>query len=102
VLEQTRTREPDRLSGIGTGIDRDLDTVCRKCLEKDPTRRYRSAEALADDLERWMDHRPIEARSLGGAARAWRWCRRNPAAAALVTLAAASIAIEVTILGVSN
>jgi WD40 repeat protein len=67
---------------------RDLEVVCLKCLEKDPARRYPSAAALADDCAAFRAGRPIRARPLGAAARGWRWCRRNPAVAALLTAVA--------------
>src|SRR5262249_22444733 len=59
-------------------IDRDLSTICLKCLEKDPKRRYSSALALAQDLERWSKHEPILARRTGIFARGRKWVRRNP------------------------
>ena len=75
-------------------IDRDLSTICLKCLEKDPKRRYSSALALAEDLERWLKHEPIQARRIGIFARGRKWVRRNPTsallAACLVALAAAA------------
>src|SRR5438874_1586124 len=75
-------------------IDRDLTTICLKCLEKDPQRRYPSALALAEDLERWSRHEPIQARRTGVLARGRKWLRRNPTsgllAASLVALAAAA------------
>ncbi len=67
-------------------VDRDLSTICLKCLEKDPTRRYSSALALAEDLERWLKHEPIRARRTGPLTRVRKWVRRNPAIAALITL----------------
>jgi serine/threonine protein kinase/tetratricopeptide (TPR) repeat protein len=75
-------------------IDRDLSTICLKCLEKDPKRRYSSALALAQDLERWLKHEPILARHTGIITRSRKWVRRNPAsallAASLFGLAAAA------------
>jgi serine/threonine-protein kinase len=75
-------------------LDRDLETICLKCLEKDPKRRYASAVALADDLERWLKHEPIRARRAGLITRGRKWVRRNPTsallAASLIALAAAA------------
>ncbi|MGB8474339.1 MAG: protein kinase [Candidatus Acidiferrum sp.] len=75
-------------------LDRDLSTICVKCLEKDPQRRYSSALALAEDLERWLRHEPIQARHAGIVTRGKKWLRRNPTsallAASLVALAAAA------------
>jgi serine/threonine protein kinase/tetratricopeptide (TPR) repeat protein len=75
-------------------VDRDLSTICLKCLEKDPKRRYASALALAEDLERWLKHEPILARRTGLITRGRKWARRNPTSAlltaSLVALAAAA------------
>ena len=73
-------------------IDRDLSTICLKCLEKDPQRRYSSALALAEDLERWLKHEPIQARRTGVLARGKKWLQRNPTAAGIVVLSLALIA----------
>ena len=73
-------------------VDRDLSTICLKCLEKDPQRRYSSALALAEDLERWLKHEPIRARRTGVLARGKKWLQRNPTAAGIVTLSLALIA----------
>ena len=70
-------------------VDRDLSTICLKCLEKDPQRRYSSAFALAEDLERWLRHEPIQARHTGVVARGKKWLQRNPTVAAMVALSLA-------------
>jgi serine/threonine protein kinase/tetratricopeptide (TPR) repeat protein len=91
LLEETEPRLPRLLN---PKIDRDLSTICLKCLEKDPKRRYSSALALAEDLERWLKHEPILARHTGIIGRSRKWMRRNPSsallAACLVALAAAA------------
>jgi TolB-like protein/Tfp pilus assembly protein PilF/predicted Ser/Thr protein kinase len=91
LLLDTEPRQPRLLN---PKIDRDLSTICLKCLEKDPKRRYSSALALAEDLERWLKHEPILARHTGIVARGKKWVRRNPTsallAASLVALAAAA------------
>src|SRR5262252_1967290 len=73
-------------------VDRDLSTICLKCLEKDPKRRYSSALALAEDLERWLKHEPIEARRTGVIGRSKKWLQRNPTAAGIAVLSLALIA----------
>ena len=73
---------------LNSRLPRDLETVCLKALEKEPGRRYATAAALADDLERWLRGDPVRARRVGPLGRGWRWCRRKPGlsglAAALV------------------
>jgi TolB-like protein/Tfp pilus assembly protein PilF len=73
-------------------VDRDLSTICLKCLDKDPRRRYSSALALAEDLERWLKHEPIQARHTGVVARGRKWLQRNPTASAMAGLSLALIA----------
>jgi TolB-like protein/predicted Ser/Thr protein kinase/Flp pilus assembly protein TadD len=73
-------------------VDRDLSTICLKCLEKDPKRRYPSAPALADDLERWLRHEPTQARRTGVVGRGKKWLQRNPNVAAMVALSLALMA----------
>jgi len=87
VLETLRLvaeQEPKRLSAIHSRIDPELETICMKCLEKDPGARYGSARALAEDLERWLRQEPIHARRAGMLLRTRRWVARNPAPAALI------------------
>src|SRR6478672_6201953 len=81
LLLDTEPRQPRLLN---PKIDRDLSTICLKCLEKHPERRYSSALALAEDLERWLKHEPIRARRAGIFARGRKWLRRNPTAAGIV------------------
>lgn len=82
VVEQ----EPPRPGMITGRTDRDLETICLKCIEKEPGRRYRTAEELADDLERWLRHEPIHARPVSGGERFRKWVRRRPALAAMAAL----------------
>ena len=84
TIRQVADLPPPAPRQIDSRIDRDLETICLKCLEKDPSRRYASAEVLADELRRYLRHEPIEARPLGPAGRAARWCRRYPAIAVLL------------------
>lgn len=91
TLVQVITREAERPSITLRNVDLDLETMALKCLEKDPERRYDSAAALADDLERWLLGEPIVARAVSPGERAWRWCRRNPAVAGLAAAVAASL-----------
>ena len=78
--------EPRQPRLLNPKIDRDLSTICLKCLEKDPKRRYSSALALAEDLEHWLKHEPIQARRTGIVARSRKWVRRNPSIAVMAAM----------------
>jgi WD40 repeat protein len=83
IIVQVLEKEPSSPRQVQPGINRDLETIVLKCLEKDPTRRYSSAEALADDLDRWLHGEPIQARPAAALEKAWKCARRKPAQAAL-------------------
>lgn len=89
-------------STFAKGIDRDLEAVCLKALEKDPARRYASAQALANDLSLWLNSEPVTARHPPVAERFWRWARRNQPRAVLYSMAAVSVLILVALSAVWN
>ena len=88
TLQQVRENEPVSPRRLNPRIARDLETIALKCLEKDPQRRYATAQELADELQRFLDQRPIFARPISIAGRAWRWAKRQPAVAAGVAVSA--------------
>jgi serine/threonine protein kinase/Tfp pilus assembly protein PilF len=98
TIRQVISAEPVPPSRLRPLLPRDLETICLKCLEKDPARRYSSAAALAADLRRFLNGEPIEARPLGPVGRAWRWTRRHPALAFL----AATVALLVVALSLGS
>src|SRR5581483_1746052 len=90
LLLETEPRKPRLLN---PRVDRDLSTICLKCLEKDPKRRYASALALAEDIEHWLKHEPIQARPAGVLTRGKKWVQRKPAIAALIASLVALAAV---------
>jgi serine/threonine protein kinase len=96
LIEDVRTREPDRPRSVDPWVPRDLETIVLKAIDKDPRRRYPTAEALGGDLRRFLADEPIQARPVGALGRGWRWCHRNPAlAGSLTAVAAALVAVAV-------
>jgi TolB-like protein/tRNA A-37 threonylcarbamoyl transferase component Bud32 len=95
VIRQASETQAPKLRSLAPSIDRDLETICAHCLERDPSARYQSAGDLAADLERWLGGRPIVARPVSPPARIWRWSQRNPrlvgAAAAGLLLGASAV-----------
>ena len=95
VIRQASETQAPKLRSLAPSLDRDLETICARCLERDPKARYQSAGDLAADLERWLGGRPIVARPVSPPARIWRWSQRNPklvgAATAGLLLGAAAV-----------
>ncbi|MGI8890417.1 MAG: protein kinase domain-containing protein [Chthoniobacterales bacterium] len=87
VIHQAAEMSAPKLSTLVPGADRDLETICARCLEREPAARYQSAGDLAEDLERWLAGRPIIARPVSPPVNAWRWVRRNPALAGAAAVA---------------
>lgn len=83
IIVQHVDEEPRPLRRLNDRLPRDLETLTLKCLQKDAIRRYQSAAALADDLTRWLDDKPIHARPVSRIERSWRWCKRNRAIAGM-------------------
>jgi len=98
TIQQATEKPAPKLRTLTPALDRDLETICAKCLERDPNARYRSAGVLADDLERWLHGRSIVARPVSPPVHAWRWVRRSPIVAGMSALLfALAIAVGVLI-----
>ena len=86
TIQQATQKPAPKLRSLAPALDRDLETICAKCLERDPLARYGSAGELAEDLERWLHGRSIVARPVSPPVHLWRWVRRNPVIAQMAAL----------------
>jgi serine/threonine-protein kinase len=94
TLLEVLERDPEPPHRYCPGLDRDLEVICLKCLEKDPGQRYATAGSLADDLQRYLNREPIQARPVGRVERLYRWCRREPLLAGLSAAIVLSISVS--------
>lgn len=102
VIRRVVEQEPTPPASLNSQVDPDLAVICLKCLEKEANRRYGSAEALAEDLERWSRHETILARPSTGPERAWKWARRNRAWTALLAVGFLSLLVIAILSSVMN
>jgi WD40 repeat protein len=91
TIELVLERDPVTPRVLVAGVPRDLETICLKCLEKEPTKRYATAQELAEELDRFLKNEPIRARRSSRVEKAWRWCRRKPVVASLSAATAALV-----------
>jgi serine/threonine protein kinase/Tfp pilus assembly protein PilF len=101
VIHQAAATSAPRLRSLAPSLDRDLETIVARCLEREPETRYRTALELADDLQRWLEGQPVMARRVSPPVQAWRWSKRNPKLSA-ATAAAFCSALAATFLFFSH
>jgi tetratricopeptide (TPR) repeat protein len=102
TLELVKNCDPEPPRRINAKVNRDLETICVKCLAKEADLRYDSAEAVAEELEGWMAGKPIRARAVGRLERLWRWCKRNPLIAGLMSTLIAVMSLTIITFGAST
>ena len=103
LIEQIKTDDPPKPRPVDARIPRDLETIVLKAIEKDPSARYQSAEAMGEDLRRFLADEPIQARQVSAGERYWRWARRNPVIAVLGgVLTAVLMLVTFGSLGIAN
>ncbi len=100
LIKQVTDAEPEHLGKLNRQVPRDLETIVHKAIEKEPAQRYVSAEALAEDLQRFIDDEPIRARQVSNAERYWRWARRNPVIATLGGVLTAVLTVGFVVMSV--
>ncbi len=102
TMKQVVEQEPVAPRSMNPAIDRDIETICLKCLEKEPSRRYQSASDLRDDLQRYLSNQPIQARQVSRVERMWRWCKRRPLVAMLAAVSSLLAISLIAALAVGN
>ncbi len=93
MMHQVLTAEPPSPRQLNASIEKDIETICLKCLEKDPRKRFATAEELACEFDRYLNGQPIASRRIGKFDRSWRWCKRNPIVAGLLAAVASTMVI---------